>query len=194
MKTATLLLVLPLLAAACATTARRAVDDPEAVARSVVAALDEDRHVTAAEAFEPVAADPEARERAYPVLYETARERYEAGDVEGALRVLRFMAEQWPQAVAVHEAYVYALFRQRAETDDPAPELVDEIGDALATLSELAPDGPPWAHLVRTQQAIDRERLADARTSFDAFLSRWNGNPATLVPYLEDIDRYLRTH
>ena len=166
---------------------------PEEVAPRIVAALDAGREEDAEELFEASAREKSAEERLYPLLYEEARARYQKGDSEPSARVLRFMAGRYPKALAVREALVYALFLERAESDVPAPELVQAIGAAVGELRKAG--APPlWIGLVEAQQAIDRGEPDAAREVFAGFKKAWDGRPSELAVYVEDIDRYMVSH
>jgi hypothetical protein len=165
---------------------------PEEVAPRIVAALDAGRSKDAAELFEASARD-EGAEELYPLLYEEARARYQKGESEASARVLAFMSERYPRALAVREALVYALFLERAESDVPSPELVQALGAAVAELKESGA-APPWVGLVEAQQAIDRGEPDAARAAFAGFMKTWDGRPAELAVYVDDIDRYLISH
>jgi hypothetical protein len=159
-----------------------------------VALLDEGETGKAEDLFEASARADAARDQLYPLLYETARARYELGEATGSAAILRFMAEQYENSRAVDEALVYALFLQRAGTEVPPPELVQELGAAISRLRESATEAPAWVELAAAQQAIDRGDLGAARQAYARFqLAEKEASPQLTV-YIEDIDRYLRTH
>src|SRR5262249_34445064 len=134
------------------------------------------------------------REQLYPLLYEAARSRYQGGDAAHAAAVLRFMERQYPNSSAVQEALVHALFLERAASEHPPADLVRELGD---TLGHLAQRDSPLIELARAQNAIDRGDLGAAREA----LARYRAKPldagatsAELSVYVEDVDRYLKSH
>ena len=177
--------------AACASTPS---GPPEEIAPKIVALLDEDKADDAEDLFERAARADEVRDQLYPLLYETARARYEKGEAQGSARVLRFMAEQYPNSLAVDEALVYALFLERAGTEEPSSEMVQELGKAIAHLREGTTEAPAWVELAAAQQAIDRGDLGAARQAYARFqLAKRETSPALTV-YVEDIDRYLRSN
>ena len=73
-------------------------------------------------------------------------------------------------------------------------ELLDRIDEVAADLRSTATDLPVWFDLIETQQAIDRGNPARAKRSLELFLENWNGEPAELMVYVEDFERYLRMH
>lgn len=175
------------LLAGCASTP---VGPPEEVAPRIVALLDAGKDEDAAELFEASARAEGAEQRLYPLLYEEARARYQKGDSQPSARVLAFMAGRYPRALAVREALVYALFLERAESEVPEPELVQAIGTAVGELKQSGA-APLWIGLVEAQQAIDRGEPDAAREAFAGFKDAWDGRPAELTVYVDDIDRYL---
>jgi hypothetical protein len=167
---------------------------PEEVAPEIVAHLDAGRNADAAELFERAADSQAGREALYPLLYDEARARFQEAEHQPAARVLGFMAARYPRALAVREALVYALFLQRAADAVPTPELVRALGDALAELRTSASAPPPWLALAEAQQAIDRGELVTARAAFAGFQELWDGRPAELTVYVQDVGRYLASH
>lgn len=184
------IIVLALAAVACVSTPP---GTPEEVAAGVIDELDAGRPAEAGELFARIASDAEAREKIYPILFFEARDRYRLGDAAGAAEVLRFMAPRYPAGAAVREALLYSLFLERAQSETADAALVDEIGDVLADMGE-GEVVPEWVDLVRSQQAIDRGELSVARDALAQFLDSWEGNPPELMLYVEDLERYLRTH
>jgi predicted Zn-dependent protease len=168
---------------------------PEQVATSIVAAIDEDDDTAAEELWDRNAEESsEYRQQMYPVLYDAATERYVRGDVTGSTELLRFMAEHYPDAPAVAQAYAYSLFILRSGQLDPDPELVEELEVALEEARRHVPGGPAWFDLMETQVAIDRGRLTDANEAYNRFRVAWDGTPESLRPYVEDLGRYLDSH
>ncbi len=164
---------------------------PEEIAPKIVALLDEGNTGDAEELFE---ASSGASEQLYPLLYETARGRYERGEARGSAAVLRFMARQYPKSMAVREALVYALFLERAGVEQPSEELVQEIGASIARLQQDGAQPPPWVGLVQAQHAIDRGDLGTAREVFARFQETEHETTPELTVYIEDIERYLGSH
>ncbi len=179
--------VLLLLLTACMATP---LGPPRQIGSEIVVALDAGNEDQAVDLFSRATKTGGARDLLYPVLFDDARGRYEAGEAEGAARILRFMRDRYPDARAVREALVYALFLERSNQAGPAPELSAQLAREL----EAVDGRSPWVDLVRTQHSIDRGSTDDARVSFERFVSRWDGEPAQLMPYVEDLDRYLASH
>ena len=183
-----------ILCAALAGCASTPSGPPEEIAPKIVALLDEGKADDAAELFESAARSDEARDQLYPLLFETARARYEKGEATGSTLVLRFMAEQYPRSGAVDEALVYALFLERAGTEKPTSEQVQELGKAIEHLREGTSEAPAWVELVQAQQAIDRGDLDAARQAYARFQAEKKATSPQLTVYVEDIDRYLRSN
>ena len=70
----------PILCAALAGCASTPSGPPEEIAPKIVALLDEGEAESAEDLFERAARADEVRDQLYPLLYETARSRYEAGE------------------------------------------------------------------------------------------------------------------
>ncbi len=167
--------------------------DPSAYGVQIISDLDAGQDSAAQEAFDRFADDDQFRETLYPVLFGEARSRYLDGDYEGAARVLRFTADRYPKAVAVREALLYSLFLLRADLAQPDSSLSHEMDTILAALDELGGDAAPWADLVATQNAIDLGQLEAAKAPYERFRAAWDGQPADLEPYVEDLGRYLQS-
>jgi len=183
------ILLLTLLLSACASTSSLTGD---AVPAGVLTALDDGRADEAATILRN--ASPEDRERAYPALFTAARERYEGGAYADSLDVLRLLVTEYPEAGAVQEAYVYGLFLERAGQKKPDPDLVEELEEGVAELSASSVRVPHWVALVEAQTAIDQGQTAEASVAFQRFRSAWDGQPAALQPYVDDLGRYLASH
>lgn len=179
---------LALLLTACAATP---TPEPNALADLLVADLVAGDNEAAAKRFDPVADDEGYRERIYPIVFNAARGHYEQGGGQSAARLLRFLVTEFPNAPAAREALVYALFLDRAGSSAPAEEEVKELGEHLAALRARDAAAPDFVHLIAAQAAIDRGDLDLARNDLDRFLERWDGRPADLLPYVEDLSRYL---
>ena len=167
---------------------------PEEVAAQIVEALDTDRPAAASDLFDRVANETEHREKIYPVLFEAARERWEAGATRDSVALLRFLAEHYPEGRAVREALLYGLMIERARQQTPDPELVEEMQDNLDYLREKPVDAPEWIDLIEVWVLIDRGRVTEAREVFGHFLATWEGSPPSLMLNVEDLDRYLKSH
>lgn len=176
---------------ACATTPS---GPPEEVALSIIEDLDADRTGKADDRFDRVSDDKSYREKIYPILYGTAGDRYQQGDPAGAQRILRFMAPRYADGTAVQEALLYSLFLERAQLGESDKELTKEIDAVLDDVRDSEAGVPIWVDLVASQQAIDRGELGEAREALSSFLDRWDGQPSELFIYVEDMERYLRTH
>lgn len=167
---------------------------PAEVAANLVSFLDEGATADASDLMEQVSRKNGYFERIYPVLFEAARERYGAGDPAGAARILRLMSNSYPKAMAVREALIYSLFMQRAAIDKPDLVLTNELEETLAEFAAQAGVQSAWFDLIGTQAAIDAGKLDEARESLLRFLDAWDGEPASLLTYVEDLERYLRSH
>jgi len=184
------LLVSILFIAACRTTPP---GPPSQVGTDIVLALDEGRAADADRLFERSAQYRDHSDRIYPVLFESAHGRYTTGDFAGAAALLGFMGEHYPASAAVREAQLYALFLRRSQEGNADARLGAELD---VTLDRVLSDNsaPTWAHLVAAQHAIDRGDPERARSSLESFRARWDGAPASLLPYVEELERYLTTH
>jgi hypothetical protein len=183
----------PLLCAALALAACQTVSPPpDQVGQEIVTALEEGRSGPAARAFEAVEDEGEYRELIYPVLYDAARRHYTAGELEPALEILRFMEPRYPEGSSVRLALAYSLFLQYSQK--PSEGLRRELDGVLAELRSRDVTLPAWVDLFETQVAIDDGRLDAADESFEKFLASWDGSPASLAVYVEDVGRYLASH
>lgn len=180
-----------LLAAGCAAAPS---GPPQELAVRLIAELDAGDPEEAHGLFARVRGDAAYRERIYPILFETARQRYERGEAGGAAALLRFLAQEYPTALSVREALLYALFLQRAGELEPDLARSIELTTLAQEVRAASADPSPWLALAETQAAIDQGRLPEARASLASFQERWDGQPSALVAYVEDLDRYLRSH
>lgn len=162
---------------------------PEEAGPRIVTALDEGKVSEAASVF----GDTAERERLYPVLYQAAETRFEEGRYAQASEVLRFMKERYPDARSVREALLYSLFLERAEGGGLEEEELEEMA-ALASELENAPGAEPWVRLASVQVAVDRGRPEEAREALTGFVDSWDGQPASLLPYVEDLERWIQSH
>lgn len=168
--------------------------EPGEVADAILADLDAGRVSEATERFEAVSSDGRFREAVYPVLYDAASRRYRESQMEQAAPLLRFLSDHYPNAVAAREALLYTLLVIRAGQDAADPQLLAEMEHLLHRIHAASMDPPVWVDLAATQLEIDRGRLRDARAAYDRFRARWDRQPAELVEYVEDLDRYLQSH
>ena len=181
----------PILVASCTST--RAPASPDRLASQILIAIEDGRQNDAFDLFNDVAESEVHRQRIYPVLYQAAQDYYMRGEAAESTALLRFMASEYPEATAVDEALLYSLFLLRATEEEASPALVAEMEEALDEVRSL-PYVPLWVDLVATQSLIDRNRLADARLSFQRFAGSWDGQPESIAIFVEDIDRYLASH
>lgn len=181
------LLVLALVLGGCASAPS---GPPEEVAGRILTSLDADRPGEARASFERVADDRAYRREVYAILYSSAGERYASGDPEGAATLLRFLAEAYPDAPAVREALVYSLFLVRSRSEHATPESNRELEHWARELGEVPGARSPWLDLVDAQLAVDGDDPAGAREALTRFLESWNGEPAALLPYVEDLGRF----
>lgn len=188
--TLSLSLALALLASCAATPA----GPPDQVASEILIALEAGETDKAGDLFEPVEDESSYREKIYPVVYDAAQMRYEQGEFETSVTMLRFLAQHYPDANAVREALLYGLFLERASQSTPDPQLLDEIEGTLAELQDASSSLPVWVDLVATQSHIDHGRLAEAEEAFIRFRQSWDGMPAALALYVNDLERYLASH
>ena len=180
--------LLTLALGACTTTPTA---PPRELAETIAADLAAGRDEQANERFADVADEEEYREQLYPVLFDAARARYESGDGAAAAAQLRFLAGVFPDSRSVHEALVYALFLERSSGSSSDPALVAELTDALTRLATFDETGPSFVDLVAAQAAVDRGDTDAARLALDRFLRVWDGRPAELMPYVEDLGRAI---
>ena len=188
----TILLLLLLLCLSLFSCQTAPAGPPEEVAGEILLAIESDQPARADDLFDRSGAD--SRESMYPILYSAAQERYERGDATGAVELLRFMAERYPEASSVRQALLYGLMLRRSTQDVATAAQISETDEILKSLRAGSATLPLWVDLVEAQQRIDQNRLDEARQSFDHFLAAWDGQPVALMVYVEDIDRYLTSH
>lgn len=186
----TVLCALTLLASACATT--KSAGPPAEVADQIVLAIESDQDARASELFGRSNSDD--RDSMYPRLYQAAQSRYEAGDNLASIELLRFMVENYPDAMSVRQALLYALFVERGTTAAPGPGWTEECDRTLTQLRSSQSNLPQWADLCEAQLRADQGRTEDARRAFATFQKAWDGNPPELAVYVDDLKRYLDTH
>jgi len=183
-----------LLALVTASCVSAATAPPDELAADIVAALDAGQRAHADALFASAAGSEAHRERVYPVVFGAARQRFEAGEPAAASAQLDFLTDAYPEARSARVALLYSLFLQRTEQAEAEPTLVLALGEAVADVREASSTPPAWVDLVEAQQAIDGGELDRARRSYDRFVAGWNGTPAPLTIYVEDVGRYLATH
>lgn len=176
------------LLSACASAPSQA---PDELAVSLVADLEAGDRSAASKRFKPVADNEEYRELIYPVLFDAARASYEAGNGESAVSLLRFLVDKYPAAQGAREAFLYALFLERGSVLEADEATNEEIQEQLDALREEGATPPNFVRLVAAQAAIDRGDMGAARSELDQFLAAWDGQPARLLPYVEDLTRYI---
>jgi hypothetical protein len=191
MRALILLLSLGALGAAACVTAT--TSPPDELAADIVVALDAGERARADALFDSVAKDATYSERVYPVVFGAARQRFESGEYGAAAERLDFLADAYPRAGSVRAALLYSLFLQRAG-GETTPALADALESAAGDVRETSSVPPVWVDLIDAQVAIDGGHLPAAQQSYDRFLASWNGTPATLTVYVEDLGRYLATH
>ena len=186
------ILILAFALSACATTPKAPLS-PEAAAGNIVRALDVGDASGAAKLFADLSSD-EDKDRAYPILFTAAEDRFESGQEEHSANILRFMSPRYPAAASVRLARLYALFLMRASAPEVESEFVEEMANVLDDVRALNPSPPIWASLIEAQVSIDQGRYEDARAHFARFRKRWNGVPTRLSLYVADLERFLATH
>lgn len=193
-------ILLPFLAAlalvclSCASTSVQTFASPEEATAAIVTAAEAGDDDEANRIFDSFARSSVKRDQVYASLFDTASSRYESGRSGDAARILGFVTKNYPNAVAAREALVYSLFLERAEAGVATDESTEAMEAAIKDVRSSVATPSPWVDLADTQVAIDKNDLPRARRSFDAFLARWDGAPASVVLYVEDIDRYLQSH
>jgi outer membrane protein assembly factor BamD (BamD/ComL family) len=166
---------------------------PEELANTLLTELEAGKVDEARKLFEIVEDDDEYRDKIYPVIYGSARTRYLEGNPSNAAVLLRFLREGYPDAHAVPEALLYALFLQRAGQAEADPALTAEIDSLVSDLREEKTTLPVWMDLIEAQQAFDRGDVELARAAYSRFLATWDRRPndPLLYVYVDDIGRHL---
>ncbi len=169
--------------------------EPEAVAAEIVNHLKAGKTTSAEQAFAAVASSQRHRDVIYARVYHGAGNDYAHSKYDAAGVSLRFLANHYPEAIAVREALLYSLFLQRvAQEAPPSPAATREMQALLNDLRSRERQPPAGVDLVSAQLAVDAGRIGEARDSLAAFRSRWNGSPAVLLPYVTEIERYVASH
>lgn len=190
---ATLLLASSLGASCSLTPARTFANTTEATQAMVVEA-EAGNQKEARRIFDSFARSSDERDKVYASLFAAAETRYERGNGAGAARILELVTAEYPDAVAAREALVYSLFVDRSDSAEPTEDQTKAMTQAIDAAREASLQPSAWVGLAATQLAIDLGDTSAARSEFDGFLQSWDGEPASLMLYVEDIDRYLQTH
>ena len=188
------LLLTPFLAFSCASTSVRTFANPGEATQAMVLAAESGNQEEARRIFDSFARSSVQRDKVYANLFNAAKTRYERGDGGAAASILQLVTAEYPAAVAAQEALVYALFVERAGAEGPSEGQTESMATAIYAAREASTQRSPWVDLAATQVAIDRGDTSGARAEFDVFLQGWDGEPSGLLPYVEDIDRYLQSH
>lgn len=167
---------------------------PTQVTQDVVGATDEGRTEDAIDILEAVVRRPDLRDLVFPQLYAVARERYEEGNPREAAGILRALSAGYKGANSALLGFAYSLFLVRAETASPSPGEIDELRAVLDEIESRSSSTAPWVRLARAQNSIDRGELDAAREALADFHKRWDGQPDSLAPYIDDLGRYLSSH
>ncbi|QDV08059.1 hypothetical protein Poly30_35950 [Planctomycetes bacterium Poly30] len=189
-----LALLASLSAASCASTSVQTFSSPEEATNAIVAAAEQGNQDEARRIFDSFARSSVQRDKVYASLFSAAEARYDRGNGGGAANILQFVTTQYPAAAAAREALVYSLFVERAGAEAPAEGQAETMAAAIESARSVSSEPSAWIDLAATQVAIDRGDLSGARAEFGNFLDAWDGQPASLLPYVEDIDRYLQSH
>ncbi len=187
-------LIFPLLMAVFISGCAASYAEPGDLAGEILADLDAGQVASAGNRFKRSARSTRSRETIYPILYEKARAGYEGADVQRAVVILRFLAAHYPRATAAREALLYSLFLERAKQPAAELEVVAEINLLIREIRAVSVSPPVWVDLITAQNEVDRGRLAEGRTALARFKANWNGNPAELVEYVEELERYFLSH
>lgn len=187
-------LLIPLLGASCAATSVQTFANPAEATQAIVQAAEAGNQEEARRIFASFARSSVQRDKVYASLFSAAETRYERGNGASAARILDLVTTEYPKAVAAREALVYSLFVDRAGAETPTEGQTETMALAIEEARAASPQSSAWVALAATQVAIDRGDTSGARAEFDGFLQSWDGQPANLLPYVEDLDRYLQTH
>lgn len=182
-----------LVGVSCISTSVRYYSSPEEATVAIVESIDAGDDGEASRAFDSFARGSIQRDRVYAELYGTAEQRFDKGNTSGAAEVLEFVTLKFPGAVNAHEALVYARFVERAERGAATEEGTRALGEAIDGYRGVAAEPSAWVDLASVQHAIDAGNLAVARADFIRFVDGWDRQSADLMPYVEDLGRYLET-
>lgn len=179
---------------ACSSTSVRTFSSPSEATAAMVTAAESGDMDEASRIFDGYARSSVSRDRVYAQLFDAAESRYESGQPMNAANLLRFVSGRYPNAIAAREALVYALFLERVDRGAPDDQLRRDLEAAISEVRAKAPRPANWVDLAATQASIDAGDMESARATFASFLGVWEGSPASLMPYVEDLDRYLQSH
>lgn len=179
--------------AACQSTSIRTYGSPEEATQAIVAAAEAGDTVEASRIFDTFARSSVQRDRVYAQLFDAGQTRYEDGRAAQAADVFGFVCDRYPGAVAAKESLVFALFLERAELGQADPELTKALETAVDDVLAVSQTPSAWVDLAATQAAVDAGDMGRARDVFSVFLGKWDGAPSSLMVYVEDLDRRLRS-
>jgi len=167
---------------------------PAQTAAEVAALLVAGDTARAEDRFGEIGADDD-RALAFPVLFGQAQTQWKQRDYASCIRINRFLVAHYPERVSAREALLYALFLDRARTGTVPNGATRREMQQLGTAIRKASKEPPlWVDLAMVQVAIDGGEGQLARAAMARFHSRWNGRPALLRDYAQELDRWLATH
>lgn len=184
----------PFFAASCASTSVQTFANPQEATEALVAAAEQGDDAEARRIFDSFARSSVQRDKVYASLFSAAEARYDRGNGGAAANILQFVTLEYPAAVAAREALVYSLFVERASADAASEGQAEVMAEAIESARAASRAPSAWIDLAAAQVAIDQGNISSARVEFGNFLGAWDGQPASLVPYVEDIDRYLQSH
>ena len=187
-------LLAPALLGACMSASVQTFGSPEEATAALIDAAATGDMEEAERIFNSFARSSVERDRVYASLFDAAERRYESGDGDEAANLLALITTKYPNAVAAREALAYSLLIERAERGKASPDLTERMMAAIDDVRASTDRPPVWIDLAATQAAIDAGEIDNARRTFGRFLDGWEGNPSALLGYVEDIDRYLKTH
>lgn len=182
-----------LVGVSCISTSVKYYSSPEEATVAIIESIDAGDDGEASRAFDSFARGSIQRDRVFAELYGTAEQRYDAGDTAGAAEVWEFVTMKYPGAVNARESLVIARFVERAERGSATEEGTRALGEAVAGYRGVATDPSAWVDLASVQHSIDAGDLATARADFIRFVDGWDRQPAALMPWVEDLGRYLET-
>ena len=166
-------------------------EGPGDYARNVENRLQQGDTEQAGVMFERIEHDDQYRNVLYPVLFDASEEAFELGDYGKADTFLAFLANRYPEGPAVAEALAMNRFLWRSEMDEPDADFTQSLGQALEDLRLRTSEVPVWVDLAETQFHLDEGDERRAARTLEHFLDRWDGDPAELLPYVEDLQRAM---
>ena len=168
---------------------------PDEAADKISAHLVAGEKGDADDVFDDVKKSDSHRTTVYNALYARARDHFESENYIAAVALLGFLVDHYPNAMAVHEALVYAYLMGRSNSATKLkPEQVREMQRSISVLRKNEKNPPAYVDLAEAQALIDAGQLSKAREALTRFKSRWDGQPAALRDYLVELERYLSTH